>query len=292
MIKDSSNSEPLRRSSLALVNFKGGAGKTVLAGNLASIAANVMDWNVCVVDLDASAPLTRLALGDVPLRATVREALGMAGRGEDIADVLRFAKNLGFWLLPGSVKGIISEDARHLPRLIQTLKGCRLGDRPVDFIVVDTPGENKVINGAVMASVDFVAMPLALNATDMTATAVTISFVRQMQTKRGGSPIFLGMIPNRVQRRGTYEKAFLAQVLQANVILPYIPESNIIKGSYARSSRSGGEVPILFAPKAGATQRLVRLFCEMNNPEKKFAAYVEEIRDYLGLVEAFELEVE
>lgn len=286
------NSGLLHRSSLALVNFKGGAGKTVLAGNIASIAAKVLGWRVCVVDLDASAPLTKLAINDIPVDASVIEALGMAARGEDVAPTLRYAQNLGFSLLPGSVRGVSSEEARHLPQLIRALKEIELSDGLVDLVVVDTPGENKVINGAVMASVDYIAMPLALSATDMTATAVTISFVRQMQQKRDGRPVFLGLIPNRVQRRGTYEKAFLDQVLQANAILPYIPDSNIIKGSFARTSRSGGEVPIFYAPNAAATQRLVHLFSEMNNPDKDYPAYVDEIRDCLGLVESPQGEVE
>jgi cellulose biosynthesis protein BcsQ len=282
MIKEPS-SGILHRSSLALVNFKGGAGKTVLTGNIAAIAAKVLGWNVCVIDLDASAPLTKLAINDIPAQASIKEALGRAARGESLSNILSYAPTLGFWLLPGSVKGVSGEEVRHLPRLVQALKECRLPDGEIDLVVIDTPGENKVINGAVLASVDHVAMPLTLNATDMTATAVTISFVRQMQQKREGKPVFLGLIPNRVQRRGTYEKAFLDQVLEVNTLLPYIPDSNIIKGSFAKASQSGGEVPIYFAPKAAATQRLVHLFSEMNNPHKDFAGYEDEIRGFLEL---------
>lgn len=282
------DSGQLYKSSLALVNFKGGAGKTVLAGNIAAIASQVYEWNVCVVDLDASAPLTKLALNEIPSRASVKEALGLAAKGQDISALLRFAAPLGFWLLPGSVKGVSGEEVRYLPKLIHSLKEGKNAAGEIDLVIVDTPGENKVINGAVMASVDYIAMPLALNATDMTATAVTISFVHQMQRKREGEPVFLGMIPNRVQRRGTYEKAFLDQVLQAGAILPYIPESNIIKGSFSRSTKGGGEVPIYFAPNAAATKRLVRLFTEMNNPDKSYSIYVNELRSYLGLLLAGE----
>ncbi len=278
------NSGRLYRSSLALVNFKGGAGKTVLAGNIASIASRVYGWQVCVIDLDASAPLTKLALNDIPSHASVKQALTLAANGGDAAALLQFSNPLGFFLLPGSVKGVSSEEVRYLPALIQSLKAGKAAGTEIDLVIVDTPGENKIINGAVMASVDHIAMPLALNATDMTATAVTISFVHQMQQKRDGLPVFLGMIPNRVQRRGTYEKAFLDQVLQAGVILPYIPESNIIKGSFSRSGRDGGEVPIYFAPKAAATQRLVHLLSEMNDPDSDTQAYVDDVRGYLGLI--------
>lgn len=273
----------LHRSSLALVNFKGGAGKTVLAGNLASIASKVLGWRVCVIDLDASAPLSKLATNNISARVSIKEALDRASRGEGFTEMLQYAKNLGFWLLPGDVRGISSAEVRYLPGLLQALQEAHLDDQQFDLIVVDTPGENKVVNGAVMASVDFIAMPLAMAATDMTTTAVTISFVRQMQQKRGGKPVFLGMIPNRVQRRGTYEKAFLNQVLQASAILPYIPDSNIINGSFARASKNGEEAPIYYSPNAGATRQLVHLFKEMNNPEKNYPGYVAEIRDCLGL---------
>lgn len=229
----------LHRSSLALVNFKGGAGKTVLAGNLASIASSVLGWRVCVIDLDASAPLSKLAINNLSAGASIKEALDRASRGEGVTEVLQFADNLGFWLLPGDVRGISSAEVRYLPDLLQTLQEAHLDGQHFDLIVVDTPGENKVVNGAVMASVDFIAMPLVMAATDMTATAVTISFVRQMQQKRGGRPVFLGMIPNRVQRRGTYEKAFLDQVLQASAILPNIPDSNIIRAALPGQANMG-----------------------------------------------------
>ncbi|MCB2160618.1 ParA family protein [bacterium] len=273
----------LHQSSMALINFKGGAGKTVLAGNIASIAAKTLNWKVCVIDLDASAPLTKLALSDVSPKETIKNALALTANGEDFISVLHFAPSLGFWVMPGSVKGITQEEIKYLPHLIHTLKQVHFAGAYVDLVIIDTPGENKMVNGAVLASVDNIAMPLALSATDMTATAVTISFIKQMQSKRKGKPVFLGMIPNRVRRRGTYERSFLDQVLQANVILPYVPDSNTIRGSFSKSGRDGGEVPIYYAPKAVATKRLVHLFEEMNNPNKNYPSYVEEIKDYLGL---------
>jgi cellulose biosynthesis protein BcsQ len=280
------NNGLLYRSSLALVNFKGGAGKTVLAGNLASIAARIAGWKVCVIDLDASAPLTRLAFNAVPLRSTVREALALAAEGSDFSEILRFAPNLGFWILPGSLQGVGSEEVRHLPQLVAALCASYFAGGYVDLVIVDTPGENKLVNGAVLASVEHIAMPLALNATDMTATAVTISFVRQMQARRGGRPIFLGLIPNRIQRGGTYERAFLEQVLQASPVLPYIPDSNIIRGSFARAGQDGGETPIFFAPRSAATQRLVRLFEALNSAQRDFQTYAAELRAFLGLESA------
>ena len=274
----------LHKNSLALVNFKGGAGKTVLTGNLAAIAARLCKWTTVVVDLDANIPLTRLAFGDLSGIPTVKDALKAVALGGEVGDMFRYAPDLGFFILPGSVAGIDEKLARYIPALIRKIKETYFDGNYVDMTLVDTPGESRLINSAVMAGIDFVAVPLSLVALDMAATLLPIAFIKATQKKRNGLPALLGMIPNRVQRRGTYEKAFLRVALENGTILPYIPDSNVIKGSFVKSGgKAGGKLPVLSAPKATATMRLKHLFEEMNKREKDRAGYVAELCDHLGV---------
>jgi len=203
--------------------------------------------------------------------------------GGEVGGMLRYVPKLGIYILPGNASGIDSKLIRYIPALIHKIKNTYFDGKYVDATFVDTPGESRIINQTVMLSVDYVAVPLSLVALDTAATQLAIRFIQSVQKKREGNPLFLGLIPNKVQRRGKYESEFLNVIMQSGTILPYIPESNVIKGSFSRVGGDGGQIPILTSPKAKATLRLVRLFDEMNNPNKDRDGYIAEICDFLDV---------
>lgn len=279
----------LRRNSLAFVQLKGGAGKTTLLTNLAALAAK-SGWTTVVVDLDSNAPLTASVLGGYSRQGTVVEALERAGNGEQVDDLLVYAPNLGIHLLQGDLNGIPAGCLRWTAQLIQELKESFIatpqGTFPVDCVLIDTPGENRAVNAAVLSGVDFIAMPSMVSSPDVAATAVTLQLIAQAQAERAGQPVFLGLIPNRILRRGAIERAFLDVVLKGGKILPFTPASETLRATLSRRSAEGGEAAVLYAPRSPAVARLEALWRALNALERDYPAYAEDFCQYIGVKEA------
>jgi chromosome partitioning protein len=275
----------LKNRSLALVQLKGGVGKTLLAANLACIAAARHNWTCVLLDLDANAPLTGAALGSQEARGTIIDALARTDKGQPVDDLLVYAPNLGVYLLKGDPRGIPSSMLCFLPQLIHEIQGSYIaapeGSKPVDFVLVDPPGENRETNLAVLSAVDAAATPVMISSPDMAATGLTLQLIAIAQSKRGGSPAFLGLIPNRVSRRGSIERAFLEVILNSNKVLPYLPTSDVLRGTFVRRSRQGGEAVIHFSPRSTLARRLVYLWESMNGPPNQGAVYAEEFCGYV-----------
>jgi cellulose biosynthesis protein BcsQ len=281
----------LYKSALALVQLKGGAGKTLLAANLAALAARRHDWQVVVVDLDANAPLTGAVFGGYDTTGTITQALERVGRDERVDELPVYAETLGIYLLKGDIRGIPPAQIQLIPRLIWALKDSRIttpdGSRPVDFVLVDVPGENREINRAVLLGVDYVAMPTMVSAPDIAATSITLQLIASAQARRSGKPVFLGIIPNRIARRAAIERAFLAVLLKSGKILPYIPSSETLRGTLVRQSRQGGEGVIDFAPNSVISKRLSCLWEALNGYSASGTTYADEFSEYIGgVVEA------
>ena len=275
----------LKNRSLALVQLKGGVGKTLLAANLAGIAAARHDWTSVLLDLDANAPLTGAALGSQEARGTIIDALARTAKGQPVDDLLVYAPNLGVYLLKGDPRGIPSSMLRFLPQLIHEIQGSYIaapeGSKPVDFVLVDPPGENRELNLAVLSAVDVAATPVMVSSPDMAATGLTLQLIAIAQSKRGGRPAFLGLIPNRISRRGSIERAFLEVILNSNKVLPYLPTSDVLRGTFVRRSRQGGEAVIHFSPRSTLARRLVYLWESMNGPPNQGTVYAEEFCGYV-----------
>jgi cellulose biosynthesis protein BcsQ len=276
----------LHKSALALVQLKGGAGKTLLVANLAALAARMHDWQVVVVDLDANAPLTGAVFGGYETAGTITQALERVEHQEPVVDLPVFAENLGIYLLKGDIRGIPAAQINLIPRLISALKESHIttpdGTRPVDIVLVDVPGENREINRAVLSGIDYVAMPAMVSAPDIAATSITLQLIASAQGRRGGKPVFLGIIPNRIARRGVIERAFLEVLLKSGKILPYIPSSDVLRGTLVRQSQKGGEGVIDFAPNSKISKRLFRLWEALNGFPGNGITYANEFSEYIG----------
>jgi MinD-like ATPase involved in chromosome partitioning or flagellar assembly len=275
----------LKNRSLALVQLKGGVGKTLLAANLAGIAAARQNWTTVLLDLDANAPLTGAALGSQEVRGTIIDALARTAKGQPVDDLLVYAPNLGVYLLKGDPRGMPPSLLHFLPQLIHEILGSYLttpeGSKAVEFVLVDPPGENREINLAVLSAVDAAATPVMVSSPDMAATGLTLQLIASAQSERGGRPAFLGLIPNRVSRRGSIERAFLDVILKSSKVLPYLPTSDVLRGTFVRRSHQGGEAVIHFSPRSNLSRRLVYLWEAMNGPPNQGALYAEEFCRYV-----------
>jgi cellulose biosynthesis protein BcsQ len=276
----------LKGRSFAFIQLKGGTGKTHLLVNLGAIAAHLYQWVIVLVDLDRNAPLTGAIFADYSQHDNVTVALERISRQEQVDDLLTYVPSLGVYVLKGDLEGVPARHIRWIPHLIQELGECQVqteqGPRQVDCVLVDAPGENRELNAAILAGVDYVATPIILSSTDVAATSVTIQQINQAQVRRGGWPVFLGLVPNRVARRGPIERAFLEVLLESGKLLPFIPASDTLRGTLVRQSRQGQASVIGFSPHSRLSQRLVRLWETLNARTSLEREYAEEFCQYIG----------
>jgi cellulose biosynthesis protein BcsQ len=269
---------------MSIVNLKGGVGKSILSANLAAVAAKARGWKVVLVDLDNSIPLTRLALDDRRGHQTVRGALRGMKQGEQLTEEnFMFVKGLGAWLLPGSPRSLGDEEVAQIPRLLAAIKAAYFAGGYVDLVIVDSPGGNRAVNGAVLLGSDQVCMPISVAGTDLMATNLTVNFIKQIQQSGNGRPQFLGFIPNRLKRKDALERSLIETIFKSGLVLPFVPESNYIRKSLVTEGVNGGSVPVRFAPKSVATERLIELFNALDDPDPDRRGFELEIRDYLGM---------
>ena len=280
------NFEPqLKNSSLALCQLKGGVGKTTILANLAAISA-MMGWRTAAIDLDNNGSLTGAIFKRLVSKGGVIEALERIDRGETIDDLFQYSPETGIYVLPGSVAAIPAHLKQHIPTLIKMSKDMFVAGTDgtydqVDFTLIDAPGGNRDINAGVLAGVDYVVLPVVMHGIDIIVTTVSINLVAAVQKRRNGSPIFLGMILNRVQRGGFSERSFLGDALASGEVLPYIPNSDLVRMTFFRESAEGGQTVVQFAPKSAAAQSFVRLWTALNNPTAPYEEFVTDLKRYI-----------
>ncbi len=284
----------LKGRSFAFIQLKGGTGKTILLINLGAIAAALYNWIIVLVDLDRNAPLTGAIFNDYTGADHVSVALERVSRQEQVDDLLTYVRSLGVYVLKGDIEGIPAGLTRWIPQLIQELRECHVqtegGLRQVDCVLIDAPGENREMNAAILTGVDYVATPIILSSTDVAATSITIQQVTAAQERRGGWPVFLGLVPNRVARRGLIERAFLEVLLESGKLLPFIPTSDTLRGTLVRQSRKGQASVIGFSPRSSLSQRLVKLWEALNARTPMESVYAGEFCQYIGAGDLFTAE--
>ncbi len=148
-------------SIIAVVNLKGGVGKSTIAVNLACELASIQ--SVVLVDADAQATATDWAArGDLPIGV---EALPLEN-----------GPAVGSW-----VERILSMKADH--------------------IVIDCPAHIGPATIAATGLADMVLVPVTASGADLSATDSMLTLVRNAQSARAdGGPLCL-LVPNKVDRR-------------------------------------------------------------------------------------------
>jgi len=136
--------------SIAVMNQKGGVGKTTTAVNLAAALAE-MGRGVCLIDLDPQAHATlHLGIDPQPEQASIYEVLsGEATLAETRRQV---AENLS--VVPSSVHLAGAEFELTLPDKL------RQDDRPPDYLLVDCPPSLGILTLNALAAVEEVFIPL------------------------------------------------------------------------------------------------------------------------------------
>jgi chromosome partitioning protein len=147
---------------LAVVNHKGGVGKTNVSGNLAAEAA-ATGRRVLAVDLDPQHTLTTWMTDYVPGIAGSAEAMGYGADPVPVADLVRQIEAFGCDLLPADLAKLdavakqLAADASQVFRLADAL--VSVADR-YDFVVVDCPPQLGSLTQAAVAASQGVLIPI------------------------------------------------------------------------------------------------------------------------------------
>lgn len=200
---------------VAVLNLKGGVGKTTLAANLGAAFART-GWRVLLVDLDLQASLTSLFVTGEKLDQSSRErrliqhyfeqsAAGDAPRFADFfqvsseprvelvgsADTLAYAElNLTVhWLL---------QPGKSDPRLI--LRGALHDVKRFDLVLIDCPPLLNVSCVNALAAADFLLIPVMPSKSATDRVRPMISWVRALRRNLNPDLKILGVVANRVYR--------------------------------------------------------------------------------------------
>lgn len=153
---------------IAIMNNKGGVGKTVTAINLADILVRDYHKRVVLVDCDGQMNLTRFYLPEFDPEINVNLADILRGDGETVWSDNLMPLSPGLDLIPAS-QDLYDLDRRaiqfgkNIPSLLQEFSFCAREDGEVDYMIFDCPPGYTVASvGALMAS-DEVVIPMLLD---------------------------------------------------------------------------------------------------------------------------------
>lgn len=203
---------------VAVVNLKGGVGKTTIAANLGA-AAFARDRRVLFVDLDFQASLTSLCLpaeriADVRLRRRfVQKLLSTPNPTGQLA--LELTERIGeqpAWVLPTDeslasaemqtmfrwMAGGTNDDVRY--RLRRALHSDQIAEH-FDLVLLDCPPRLSTACINALAACDYVLIPVILDQLSAEAAPRMLRWLRKLKYEDRVCPDFtvLGMVADKVQ---------------------------------------------------------------------------------------------
>ena len=182
--------------SIAIMNNKGGVGKTVTAINLADILVRDYGRHVVLVDCDGQANLTRFYLPnyhDEDLGDGGTAAI-LCGQGETIWSDNPIPVCPGLDLLPGGADlyGLdlesIQQGGRN-PLALRNFADCAAEDGETDFMIFDCPPGFTTASVSALMAADTVVIPMALDGFSFDGLAALQQQVSHLQKAHYGVQI-------------------------------------------------------------------------------------------------------
>lgn len=195
---------------IAILNLKGGVGKTVTAVNVAYILAADYKQRVLVVDADSQCNATEFFGGD-PVNGHLAEVLTAADGAYGISSI-QPTKYARLDLLAASdelmdldLSKIESRQVR-ATALVEMFAHLRAADREYDYILIDCPPAFNAASAAALLAADEVLIPIKLDAFSLRGMA---NLMRQVTNMRRINPMLrvAGCLPTMYYRDDTIANA-------------------------------------------------------------------------------------
>jgi len=198
---------------IAIVNRKGGSGKTTTAFNLAGALAE-QGSEVLAVDLDPQGSLSRQGFGVEPEEVTLSQVLDQRGKG--FSQLLQPVNGLdGIMVVPGDSdlnavdKGLKEMVGREflLRRGLLEVDGLSGEGRwSLDFILVDCPPSLGYLTANALVAASWVLVPVDTSPMGRDAFLDTMNMVRQAQDEINAGLRTLGILVTNVNPRTVFER--------------------------------------------------------------------------------------
>ena len=205
---------------IAIVNNKGGVGKTTVSCNLAH-ALGLLGKRVLVADLDSQCNATALLIPkEDPPRAGLDELLQPDGPGAHLEDYLLTTRYDNVSCLPN-----VPETASLEPQLILGAPESffrlrrRIRDQArgrFDFTLIDTPPNLGAFVLCALITADFALIPIkAGSAFSVEGLLKAVRLIKEVQEQNNRDLRFLRLLINQMDRRTLISRTLAAQITGA-----------------------------------------------------------------------------
>jgi len=218
-------------TTIAVVNNKGGSGKTTTTHHL-TIALRNLGLSVLAIDNDGQANLTR---------AFAQDAIAAGGSGcPTLVDFLRGDKTLPAVIIPGMdlipATGELDDVSHEMStpgksgRLFRLQNALR--QHPAyDIVLIDCPPNVGALTYSALLAADYVIIPSQAEQWSYEGVERIINLLREMNSDMGNAPRILGTIATQVENNLTHNR-FLSR-LRCWPGVPYIGSVPKRKGQNA-----------------------------------------------------------
>jgi len=241
-------------ATLAVVNQKGGVGKTTVALGLAAVAAR-RDQRVVVVDLDPQANATS-GMGVWSAEATVAQGLAADADGAVTDVVIASGWDADLFDVPPRLAPSSPDLAQIEPHMAldpigaqDRLRRALLG-LEADLVIIDCPPSLGLLTVNGLFAADHAVIVTEPSAWAVDGVAQILRNIERIADRRHGSPTLAGIVVNRLARTrdGRYWDEQLVESYGERVIRPAISHKAAIAEASAQS------LPITGVTRSGAAE--------------------------------------
>jgi len=245
---------------IAVMNQKGGVGKTTTSLALAEVWGKRDALRVLLIDSDPQASLSTAAGLGGPYEAggTWETVYEDPANRKDILGALVDRADLGFTILPSDIyldkaSSVLASAPKREYRLSLAIKRL-LAVRPFDVVIVDCPPSTGVLTLNAVIAASHVVIPLIPEFLAMDGTAAALALLQEIADwYPDAAPGFIGVVPIQVDRESSQHAEMLERArgeLGERIFDLAIPKS--LRAKWLPSQGAKTVMDIAYAPWAKA----------------------------------------
>jgi chromosome partitioning protein len=252
--------------SIAILDHKGGVGKSTVTANFACALALRGEKNVVLVDMDPQAALsTAFGFNPDELEKTIYDVFfnsvdvgSVFLHREDINNVYLLPSNLQ--LADGEVK-LIGEMGREyfLKRALESIKN------KYDYIIIDCPPSLSILTMNALVAADYVLIPVAPDVLSLRGMENLIEYIIKVKRVINPRLEILGIIINMFDRRTLHAKEAKQILIEEFGEQIRIFKTDIMYTTKVKDSYGAKKPVVLYDPSSEVARQYMALTKEVEN---------------------------